>query len=360
MRIEMKNSIHKILLPLFPENRWLRKQWWHKLIKLLIIVVTLSSLYSILWLIALFYFVPSSWLDSPIYQQVYHISYFPAYLPINFTSLLSRFPIYQTLFHSLLPVPIIGPLALIFILISVFIAPSLLYRLTIYVSQKFYLRKVKIILFVTLLGFGLFVFSIWKYQQLINEGSIIADEQCLKVNPLIINRKNSYIDSMNILIASGSAEEYWTETNKYLDVSKKYIDAQNVWLATQKNYMDSQDFNTYIPAHIKKASQAQYTSREAEVKATIAIVELFETYKDIDAEKQKTLSDTIINETKKSNDANDEYNRIYDNSKGKFDFRNNFTTVPQSKCPPENFDIPDVQDFLNPNTVPTNYGVPLS
>lgn len=293
-------------------------------------------------------------MDSPLYPPIYHLSYLIAYLPINFTSFLSRFPIYQNAFHSLLPLPIVGPIALLVILTSVFyLAPSLLYRLALYIHKRFYLRKVKIITFVVLLGFGLFVFSTWKYQQLINKGSMIADEQCIKVNPLIIERKNDYINSMKVLVASGSAEEYWAETDKYLNSSKRYIEAEKSWLATQKSYIDSQDFNTYSPAYVKEAAQAQYESREAEMRATSGIVELFETYKDIAEEKQKALSDTILKETKKSKDASDRYNKYFNNPNLKMDFRDNFTTVPQTTCPQENFNIPDVQDFLNPK-FPTN------
>lgn len=359
--MKMNNKLRQILLPLFPENRWLKKQWWHKLIKLMVIIVSVTSLYSILWMVTLFYFMPQSWMDSPLYPPIYHLSYLIAYIPINFTSLLSRFPIYQNVFHSLLPVPIIGPIALILFLISLlYIAPSLLYRLGLYIHQRFYMKQVKIIFFVTLIGLGLFIFSTWKFQQLIDEGSVIADEQCLKVNPLIIERKNDYLASMGVIIASGSAEKYWAETNKYLEVSKKYTEAQKSWLAHQKAYMDRWDFNFFIPTYIREATKAQYNSREAQMKSTKGIVELFETYNKIDLEHQKTLSDSILEETKKSQDADDEYNRIYEASQGKFDLRNNFTTVPQSKCPPENFNIPDVRDLFNPKPVPTNYGQPLS
>ena len=123
----------------------------------------------------------------------------------------------------------------------------------------------------------------------LSAGSIIADQHCLKVNPLVIARKNNYIDSMKVLLASGSAEEYWAENDKYLDNSKKYIEAEKTWLIVQKTYMDSQDFKTYIPSYIQEAAKYQYESREAEMKSTSTIVELLENYKDIDAEKQKAF-----------------------------------------------------------------------
>ena len=118
--------------------------------------------------------------------------------------------------------------------------------------------------------------------------------------------------------------------------------------------MDSKDTVTYVPDYIRNAAQLQYDSRVADVKATSSIVELFETYQKIDTAKQKALSDTILNETKKSNDLNDKYTKVYDHPKRTFDLRDYFTSVPQTKCPEENFNIPDVPSLLAPPTVPLN------
>lgn len=351
MKRKLRKILHFLVLPFFPENRELKKHRWHKPVKIITIIIAVTSLYSIIWMAATIFLIPQSWFDNPLEKLLYY----PAYIPLNFTNYLSTFPIYGIVFHKLAYIPPFGPMTLIVILSLIyFVTPSLLYRLVIYISQKFYLKKVKIIVFAVLLAFSLFIFSTWKYQQLINQGSVIADEQCLKVNPLIIARKNSYLNSMKILQASGSADEYWTETDKYLAISKKFIEAEKAWLATQKNYMDSKDTNTYVPAYIRNAGQLQFDSRVADVKATSAVVELFETYKNIDAAKQKELSDTILSETKKSNDLNDEYSKVYDHPQRTFDLRDYFTSVPQTKCPPENFDIPDVPNLLAPPTIPAN------
>lgn len=350
----LRNKIRKILLPFFPENRELRPHWWHKLIKISTIIVTATSIYTILWMIVLFFFLPKSWMESPLYQPIYNASYLLAYIPMNITSLLSRFPIYGVLFRSMLSIPIIGPVVFIFVLIAIlYFTPSLLYRLVLHLYHNFHLKKVKIISLTVLAIVGVFVFQISKYQNLIKAGSVVADQHCLKVNPLIIARKNNYIDSIKVLQASGSAEEYWAQNDKYLENSKKYIEAEKAWLAAQKTYMDSQDFKTYIPLYIQDAARYQYESREAEMKSTSGIVELFENYKDMDAEKQKALSDSIMKETNKSTEANDKYNKIYDDNQGRMGFKDYFTIVPQSTCPEENFNIPNVNEFLNP-TAPTN------
>lgn len=346
----MKSKIYKLILPLFPENKSLQKHWWHKAIKIAFLIISLSSIYSILWMGGLFIF-PS---PPDAGQLVDKILYYPAIIPLDISNYLSQFPIYGVLFHLFSSLPPFGPMTFVILLsLAYVILPSLVYRLVLFISSRFYLKRVKAALLVICLILGYFVFSTWKYQQLINEGSIIADEQCLKVNPLIIARKNSYVNSMKILEASGSAEEYWTETDKYLAISKKYIAAEDAWLSTQKAYMDSQDTNTYVPAYIRNAGQLQYDSRVADVKATSGIVELFETYKNLDTTRQQALSDTILNETKKSNDLNYAYNEAYDHPKRTFDLRDYFTSVPESKCPPENLNIPDVNEMLNPTPAVT-------
>lgn len=354
-------SVKRLLLPFFPDDKKLRKFWWHKLIKLAAIVVSASSLYTILWMLFLFFLMPTAWMDSPLYPSLFHISYLLAYIPMNFTSFLSSFPIYQSAFQSMLSVPVIGPIALILILIALlYIAPSLLYRLGIYIYQRFHLKRVKVILFAVLLVFGLFHFSTWKYQQLINQGSMIADEQCLKVNPLIIERKNNYMTSMKIILASGSTEDYQHANNKYIDTSKKFVEAEQNWLVRQKIYMSRWDFNLFIPSYVRKAASLQYDSRKADLKATSTLVELLTTYNDIDSKRQEALYNIILEETQKSQDADEEYKKVFDVARGKFDLRNSFVRAPRSKCPPENFDIPDVQDIFKPNPVPVNNKFPVS
>jgi hypothetical protein len=215
------------------------------------------------------------------------------------------------------------------------------------------MRKVRKPLFIVLiLIFGLFATYIFKYQQLINDGSVIADAHCLKVNPLIIERKNKYLDSMKVIQASGGAEAYWKETESYLAVSKKYISAEEEWLEMQKKYMDRWDFNLLIPYHIKQAAQYQYEEREADRNSTDTLVKLFQ---EKDPVIQKQLSGKVIDETNRGKKADDEYNKIWDAPRT-FDIRNYITKVPPSKCPAENFDIPniDIQDIFNPAPEPEN------
>ena len=86
--------------------------------------------------------------------------------------------------------------------------------------------KKKLLIISIILGLGLFVGYIYKYQQLINEGSYLADEHCIKINPLIIDRKNKYLDQYNLILKAGSdtatAEEYHAALDKYMQASDVY------------------------------------------------------------------------------------------------------------------------------------------
>jgi hypothetical protein len=45
-----------------------------------------------------------------------------------------------------------------------------------------------------------------------------------------------------------------------------------------------------------------------------------------------------------------EYGKLWETKKGYFDIRNFFTTIPASNCPPENWEMPDVdlENIFNP------------
>lgn len=345
----MNHVFRNILLPFFPDSKTLKKHKWHKFVKVGTVIVTATSIYSILWLITLFYFIPQAWLSLPFYSAIYHISYLLAYIPINITSLLSRLPIYGTVFHALIPLPIIGPLALILILITfIYITPSLLYRLSIYVSQKFYLKKTKMILLVTILGIGLFVSYLWNYQQIVNEGSYLADEHCIKVNPLIIARKNSYAKEFNLIIHPTNGDDLQNSLAEYMKTAKSYQEAEKNWLSKQRTYLDSWNFNTFMPGYIKESAGFQYQMYEADYNSSNALTQAFEAK---DSAKQTELSNKVITETNKSNAASDKYNTMWDSQKGKQDWQYQFITVPQSKCPAENNNIPDIP--FGPSPTPT-------
>jgi hypothetical protein len=210
------------------------------------------------------------------------------------------------------------------------------------------------VIFVILLllsGVLFFAISTISYQRLVNEGSILEDNQCLMVNPEIIKRRNSYIKLIQIMKTGGSKEEYQTEQQNYKDLSSTYVRVQEIWLKQQKKYLNRGDYLLFAPKEIKAAGMAQYTSREAQMKSIIAMLALYDT---TDQKKQKELNQTIINERMKQDKADREFNQLWE-TKPSFDLRRRFINVPESTCPVENFDIPDTTDLFSPE-VPIQSG----
>lgn len=217
------------------------------------------------------------------------------------------------------------------------------------------MRK-KLLIIPAVLVAGYFLLSLMAYQRLVNEGSVLADNQCLTVNPIIILRKNHYLHSLEAA-KDNDIETYEGETVAYLERSKQYVEEQTKWLEVQKAYMDRWDFQFFLPGYMKQAAQYQYDSRKADTESTALLIDAFEV-----AELNQSLSEELthksVEQVKVRNEAEKKYNKMWDNP-GKLDWRTRFIRVPESKCPDENFDFPDVDEFLNPST-PLNPEAPLS
>jgi hypothetical protein len=182
------------------------------------------------------------------------------------------------------------------------------------------------------------------YQRLANEGSMIADKQCINVNPLIIERKNSYIKAMRIILDKGSEEDYLNEMKHYLDVSNKYINEQAKWLKEQNSYMNRLDYQLFSPKEIKKLTLFQYRSREADMKGTKAMVAMMKT---TDVNRQKEYAKIVVDQAKIATEADKELEQIWKKGMPN-DLRVRFIKIPPSKCPEENLNIPNVPDLLLP------------
>lgn len=220
------------------------------------------------------------------------------------------------------------------------------------------IKKIALIICIpVILAISYFILSTIKYQRLVNEGSVLADNQCLKVNPVIIDRKNSYIKSIQAL-KDNDYKEYEKQTDIYFKASKQYVSLQSDWLDTQKKYINRWDFQYFNPSYVKTAAKYQYDSRMADMESTKFLIDSYEV-----SQLNKSLSEELalksMEKIKTRNDLDKKYSDIWDNP-GKLDWRTRFIKVPASKCPDENFNIPDVEDFLNPKSVPSNIYQPVS
>jgi hypothetical protein len=204
--------------------------------------------------------------------------------------------------------------------------------------------KKKLLIIPAVLVAGYFLLSLLQYQRLVNEGSVLADTQCLTVNPIIIERKNHYLKSLE----AAKDNDIEGETAAYFERSKQYVEEQTKWLEAQHSYMNRWDFQFFLPGYMKEAAQYQYDSRKADTESTTLLLDAFEV-----AELNQSLSEELgqkaVELVKVRNEAEEKYNALWD-SPVRLDWRTRFVKVPESKCPDENFDFPDVEDLFTPGT----------
>lgn len=333
-----KGILKFFVLPFFPEDKKLKKYWWHKLAKIVTLIVTISSLSAIFWIASIFYF------DLP--KNIIDLTYWIAWLPLNFTNLFSNLPTYGTLFQYFLTRSPLGPFTMIVALVILFyFLPSLLYGLILLIYQNFHLKKVRIML--PLIIIALILFSIYAslFQQLINEGSDLADEHCIKINPLIIDRKNKYLDQYSIMVTGADSKLFAKALNDYRISTRKYIDEEKIWLEKNKKFLSSNTFNFIMPAILKEAANYQFQMYEAQYLTSLYIEQAWD---EKDKNIQVELTNKVTSEVSRSNEMQDKYNKTWENGVGKRSWMFNFIKVPASKCPDENYDIPVIPNPFEP------------
>lgn len=193
-----------------------------------------------------------------------------------------------------------------------------------------------------------------QYQQLVTEGSLLADEHCIKINPLIIDRKNKYTDQYNLIMGSASDQEVENAVDKYFEASQAYMDGEKVWLGKQRKYLDSKWFNLLMPSYIKEASNYQYSMYEADYNSQHYLSLGF---KEEDKNKQLEFANKVVEETAKSEEAGDKYSGIWEREKGRLDWIYKIVKIPPAQCPVENYNIPEVPNPFLPPVFPRS---PLS
>lgn len=209
--------------------------------------------------------------------------------------------------------------------------------------------KKKFLVISIILSIGLFIGYIYKYQQLVNEGSYLADEHCIKISPLIIDRKNKYLDQYNLILKAGSgtvsAEEYHAALDKYMQSSNVYQKEEKLWLDKQRRYLDGKAFNLLIHSYIREAGQYQYEMYKSDYDSSVF---LSAEYKEQDPDKQQELSNKVMGAVARSKEAEDKYDSVWEREKGKSDWIYHFVNVPSSKCSEENYNFPVLPELFAP------------
>lgn len=339
----MKKIIKFLILPFFPDYKDLKKQWWHKLAKIIVLITSISSFFALFWIASLFYFnFPKIILD---------IMYWISWLPVNFANLFSYLPVYGILFQHFLRASPLGPFTLIVgLIIAFYFFSSLFYRLILVIAYNFHLMRVRILF--PILVVILILSSVYtsKFREVVNEGSNLIDEHCIKVNPLIIDRKNKFTEEYNVMLSNSGQDKYIEALNNYRKSAVAYINEEKLWLSKYKTFIESNTFNLLMPLYVKEASKYQYQMYEGQYNSAVYMERAWD---EKDQALQLDLSNKVIEETKKSNKATDKYNALWD-SDLKIHWMFYLIKTPPSKCPAENYNIPDVPNPFAPPAPPVS------
>lgn len=216
---------------------------------------------------------------------------------------------------------------------------------------------IKKILIVAILLFGAYLFL---YQNIINERVKLEDEHCIVVNPLIIKRKELYLDSMRALVSkTGGLKAYQDINNQYIEASKKYITKEDKWLKEDLSMINNPLVMKLVNKEGYQGALLLHRIYELDFINTKIILKMF---KEKDQKEQDRLGKSITENTIELKKANNDYDKI--SSVHNYRLVDRLIKVPPSKCPPENRNIPDVEKELEkimvPGSLPSGFkeGIP--
>jgi len=196
--------------------------------------------------------------------------------------------------------------------------------------------------------FILFAGYLLTFQFLVNKGTELVDEHCIKVNPYIIARKNAFNYQYQIMM-SGKLDGFKAAFDKYFIASSKYLTAEKQWLPKERMFLDSKLFNYMMPEYLKDAANYQYDMYNHDY---LSLLYINEAFYEKDKTKQLQLSQQTEDEAKLRDSAESKYNAVWDDNKGKKDWRFWIVKVPPSKCPAKNNDIPNTPNLFEPTPTP--------
>lgn len=198
-------------------------------------------------------------------------------------------------------------------------------------------------------GFLIFYFIyLGAYQWIINQSFAFEEKQCKKVNPLIIARKNTYLDSMRLLVAVGATDKYFELDQKYKDITRKYIDAQKKWLDEDSEFLSRWYMNIIVDKNTQDALRLQHSLYESKMKGSVLMLDMFKDAYENDGKDQKELYQKIVKNAEDSDNLSDQLTKKQDQifKISQKSLRNRILRYPKPTCPQENYNIPDVDKEL--------------
>jgi len=214
-----------------------------------------------------------------------------------------------------------------------------------------------VILVLITVMFGLYLY---KLHTLAVEGNEIFEQRCLKVNPLLIDYKNSFLKFADYLqnpekYSSDEANDFF---DGYIDGMRNYITEENKWLEMQQKHMDRWDFRLIGPWYIKQAMEYEW--------------KMYEGYRDnaeyllVTFDQGEPNEDTMAKQQEIRN-RRDKYTQLYrdffDEAGEIKDWRKMFISVPIPKgCTDENLIIPNTSgaiDWESESVTPSPALIPI-
>ena len=208
------------------------------------------------------------------------------------------------------------------------------------------MKVIKVLLIIGFVALGLYIGSVIVMQRMINQASALADEHCLGVNPLIIQRKLVYLDTNQRFLETEDINIYLDGTKEYFSLADQYVIAERDWLTKLSVFMNGLDFKILTPGASKKVYEAQFKAYMLDAGSTEALSTLYVAGNN--ATEAEIERFTVL--TSQKNDAYIEYGKAIEAVGTQNFIQKPFLRWPESVCPAENYDIPDVNDLMFPDS----------
>lgn len=192
-----------------------------------------------------------------------------------------------------------------------------------------------------------FVLTFWFIsQKVMDDGFALVDRYCIDVNPTIIARKNSYSKFIETMKASASAEDQVKASDENINDLRKNYETEKAWLIEGKNFYQRWDYKLFGIPETKRAAEVKYQLISLENDMSKAILD----YYNGPGEESRgaDMFQDMVEKTKRRAQLEGDYEKAVDGVMNSKDLRYRLLRVPASKCPDENWQIPEVPDIFAP------------
>ncbi len=186
------------------------------------------------------------------------------------------------------------------------------------------------------------------YQWVVTQRTAFEDEHCIKVNPLIIQKKNLYLDSMRALMVNSSEDKFIDINKEYTNTSLEYIEEEKSWLEKDVEFLNTWYLKFTAGKNILDGLEIQHKIYESDMRGSILMGDMFNDVFEDQGEKHIELLNKLEKNSIELNSLYKKLSEIQDleTKQKKNLIRNRFLYRAESKCPQENYDIPDVEKEL--------------